>query len=440
MALHLDGPGYCDLASTVIYFSRVGTKLGLVDFVWLVQSTGYDMTRIASMANVYHERNLFFYIEFKGTEDLHDFSVKHIECNEGALKSETGGIFIPIDIGTGEHIVTLLAVKSTTTDYDLINAMLEYGDIRAVHRGFHYTGENQIDNGKRYVVFSGHTSTRIPSSISIQGFSIPTRQYNLCKQTPSADHNRTVPGSTSQLAPEMECVPSGVLSSSKLQVKHSDLYLTDISLAKQVHKSTQTEKQPKCSRNQQVEAKPKCRHFATMVSGVNRVECGTNTVHPVLVDTAVQRNYHTKKKNTQTDVTEMQDAKVQCQVAQECKNTQTQTLKEQVKELRQMPKRANIISRKRKRTLSGPQDLKSKQMTSQNIKQYFKLKRPKVLNQPSLPSTPSGSLLGNTPDFKFNFSPRTMSMDTFGAVFLWKLDKATNSLKHITQKNKSGEG
>jgi hypothetical protein len=144
------------------------------DFVWLIKSTGYDMVNIASVAEEYYKGNLLFYIEFNNIDSRLAFE-KYIPL--GILKSESGSFLVAMDITAGDHIVTLTGVKAYISDNALKIMMSEYGDVRAVYRGFHSTEIKEIDNGKRYVTFSGVGRKLIPTSISVHGVALHVK-YN----------------------------------------------------------------------------------------------------------------------------------------------------------------------------------------------------------------------------------------------------------------------
>ena len=226
-----------------------------------------------------------------------------------------------------------------------------------------------------------------------------------------------------------------------------DFGATEIVKPNRVSQYTQTEKQPKTTRNQQTEVKPKCQHFSSMVCGVSVHNMGTNTEQPQLVDAAVQRNFHIKKKGTQTECVETQDQKVQCQMPCATKTVQTMSLEDCVKEYRKTSKRVVTIPRKRKRVLSGnlqgPNDTKSLRMNSHNIHKYFQSQKPEVLQSPSSPISPGSKCNIIESDHTFDFRPQA-STDTLILAACWKLDQLGRKMKPntaaVTDSMKTGIG
>ena len=354
------------------------TWLSMSDFVWLIKSTGYDMVNIASVAEEYYKGNLLFYIEFNNIDSRLAFE-KYIPL--GILKSESGSLLVAMDITAGDHIVTLTGVKAYISDHALNVMMSEYGDVRAVYRGFHSTEIKEIDNGKRYVTFSGVGRKLIPTSISVHGVALHVKyngQYIGKSKAVSAAEDRDI-----------------------TELSHREHTL-------KVNQCTQTEKQPKNTRNQQTEAKPSSRHFSSMVRGVSVQNRATNTEHPEFVDVAVQRNFHIKRKGTQTEDVETKDENTQCRVSSDSKSVQTSTLADDVKEYRQTLKRGADITRKRKRILSGhlrgQKDIKSIKLNSHTIYKYFQSKKPKLLECQTLTTKPKSQTSRLIHPTHFSFS------------------------------------
>jgi hypothetical protein len=394
------------------------------------------MTQVTSIAQIYLKRRLLLYIEFKNNVAKSDFCA---QLTNNILISSACSLYIPVDIAKGDFIVTLTGVQSITSNEHIQATMSEFGCVRSVHNGVHI-GPFAIDNGKRYVVFDGPCQRTIPRFVTVNTVRIHV-QYSgdfSPSHVRQIDTTNMQKGKTTgpwpQTAPELQ---DTYISDIQYQypmdqgprIPEHVFPDKDLQPLATVHKETQTMKEKKCSRSQQTEARPKMRSFGSMVTGVNRRDTATNTDHPELVDAQVQRNYHVKKKGSQTDPIGMINQEVQCHICSGIEaGTQTITLEDEVREIRCSSKtHKKVIIKKRKRTQSGQiSDMakctKSRQFNSNNIQQYFVTKRPKVVEKPesSGANTTCTSQVGDS-DFKFKFHPK-VSWKTFCLTTSWQYD------------------
>jgi hypothetical protein len=402
-----------------------------------------------------YDPNILFYIEFNNTASL--LTLK--ECiPQGVLKAFSATMFIAVDIHAGDHIVTLTSVKSLISDQELGIAMTDYGDVRSIYRGFLPTATKEIDNGKRYITFSGFGKKSIPVSVSVCGLTFHVKYSGKYVRretfgTQDASHVASTVGIAGSPPHVADTTPGDhSLGNNDLSqpMFGSTNWFRDFTASEtektKVNQYTQTEKQPKNTRNQQTEVKPKCQHFSSMVCGVRVHNMATNTEQPQLVDAAVQRNVHIKKKSTQTEYVETQDQKVQWRIPCATKTVQIMSLEDSVKEYRKMPRRIVTIPRKRKRVLSGnlqgPKDTKSIRMNSHSIHKYFQSQKSKLLQSSSSHITPSNSSFTES-DHTFDFRPQA-STETLVLTTCWYIDQLDRKIQSntatVTDNMKTGVG
>lgn len=401
MASHMNAPAQ---VNSVLYFTRVGTKLGISDFVYTVQSVGFDITHVLSVASTYHDNSLLFYIEFIDNYAVTDYET-HMPDN--VLRSSRGAIYIPVDPTSGDHIVTLMGVKSRTTDQDILDVMSEYGDAKSVHRGFHVTGIHKIDNGKCYVVFAGQNTRQVPSVVVVNYVNIAVKYTGQYTGLTVMGQDSTP---TTRYTPPLYHVCPPMTSNSPTGEQES-IPLLKPSVC--THREVQTEPEIITPiKEQPVDTKAK----------------NTRTIGTV---TLLHGQVCISDSATNTDKIYITDIA-----------TQTMTLEAQVKEFRKSPRKKLIVLKKRKRAQSGEgmmKAAKSKDFNVHGIQRYFERKKPRLVGKFDCTSCKSCSVAD--PDFQFDFRPK-MSMDTFACTACWQLDTATQSIRSMKSQlpSRTGEG
>jgi hypothetical protein len=149
-----------------VYFMHVGARTTLAEFMWTVQTVcPTNMDDIICISHCIHAGHLHYFVEFTSMNSL-DLFLSYTE--KGIMKTNTGAIFVPVDIHNRTTIVTVSGLHSAISDSDICGALASYGEPASVVWGFHWVGQ-PIYNGKRYVIFHDGILQDIPASINIQG-------------------------------------------------------------------------------------------------------------------------------------------------------------------------------------------------------------------------------------------------------------------------------
>jgi hypothetical protein len=97
----------------MVYFMHVGAKSTLTEFMWSVQGKfSTNMDDIKCMSQCFLEGHLYYVVEFPNMESVGLFL---LEIGEGILRTDTGAIFVHVDIEKGTVIVTITDVHSSIT-------------------------------------------------------------------------------------------------------------------------------------------------------------------------------------------------------------------------------------------------------------------------------------------------------------------------------------
>jgi hypothetical protein len=398
---------------------------------------------VASISQLYYKNRLLLYVEFADMAGVVNF---RSHMTDGALVSESGTIYILID--KEDTIATLQGVKHAISDEDILHDMSEYGEVRAIYRGFHSLGCQSIDNGKRYIVYTGPCAKQIPTYLQVNHETIHVRYSG----TPSLTTHVIHPCSNQPEHIPQRPLFAEIYSPMMSYINNETPLSAGINCPPTVHLPGINEtvfmgnhEIPSTSSVPQVTCPVWDRATQTDTSGTKYSNTATNTDNPTLVDAYVQRNNHVKKKLTQTDSLSTQNVKIQCQILPTAVHVSTQTLSlyNQVQEYRQLPRRKIIPYKKRKRVSSGqtcsiPRDLKSPKCSSETLHKYFESNKPRLSSNTSdSPSEPQCSLCAAS--YASKFMPK-MSGETLGALICWKCDQIDSKLQRPVTSIRTGEG
>jgi hypothetical protein len=471
MESHLGAPAYTGFAGQVntallLYYVQVGTKAVVGDFVWLIKAIVHDTVEIVSIGQTTLDYKVLYYIEFRTLEGVENFKFK---TNHSVLTLDAGTLFLPVNPELGFTIVTLSGVYAMIGTEVIEQSMEKYGSARLICKGHHWTGDTNIDNGKRYIIFNGKLTEHIPTRLFIGqcvarvryvGQPDPSPIYSKGRNLQNRPHIATLGPVTIEAMDDMptrtewstNITLSDLETSTAIQTEPMEPIVIEVpipvvkvqSATADIGINTLPEVPCPVVKVQSTTAEVGINTLPSVQTKPNQKEKGINTVRIKQVDGRTmtkQMHYTTSETNTdvvqcrgkrvQTEVTKTESKQSQCQPNMVAKETQTMTIEDEVKQYRKCQKRTKIIPRKRKRTQSGQiinleSTFKSRKLSSTGIRAYFKSQNPRH-NVSSAPLPPEQCIAPS--DSKFKYVAHNISRSVLLDSCLFILGSSENMIK-----------